>query len=244
MTEFSTPADQKPRRDFLSELAVGAAALAAAACAPAAVVASATPATAPRPATTTPPTQVAPNWDTSWLQRLTGKHKAVFDSPEIEYGTALFHAHGYLQSVKDVFGGTDADASVVVVLRHSATVMVFNDAMWAKYEIGKTTKTTDSRTKKPAVRNTFWQSLDANGNPVTRPTSSIQSLISRGVTVIGCNLATRGFAYSLAEKTKQAPEAVYEELRSNLLPGTLLMPTGVFATLVAQESGASFIKST
>jgi hypothetical protein len=241
MKKSSNAEGQKPRRDFLSELAVGAAALAATACAPAAMVTTAPAPAAPRPAATPPASQT---WDTSWMQRLTGRHKAVFDSPEIEYGTALFHAHGYLQAVRDVFGGTDADASVVVVLRHAATPMVYNDAMWSKYEIGKETKTTDSRTKKPAVRNTFWQNLDANGNPVTRQNSSIQSLISRGVIVIGCNLATRGFSYSLAQKTKQAPEAVYEELRTNLVPGALLMPTGVFATLVAQESGASFIKST
>jgi hypothetical protein len=132
------------------------------------------------------------------------------------------------------------------VLRHSAAPMLYNDAMWSKYEIGRDTKTTDSRTRKPALRNTFWQAVDAKGIPSTstRPSATIKSLMSRGVSFIGCDLATRGYSYALAQTTKSPADPIYEELKANLVPGAILMPTGVFATLVAQEVGCSFIKST
>ena len=65
--------------------------------------------------------------------------------------------------MKDVFGTGDSDASVVVVLRRRAVLPLFNDAMWAKYDVGAAAKTNDSKTGKPATRN------------------------------IGCDMATRGF---------------------------------------------------
>jgi hypothetical protein len=37
---------------------------------------------------------------------------------------------------------------------------------------------------------------------------------------------------------------VYEEIRQNLVPGAILMTTGIFGMLMAQEAGCSFMKST
>ena len=259
--EDSAPA----RRQFIGELAAGAAALAAVACAPAATANSPAQAPAPAPgttgsATTTGAATTAPvplagppmpaastmKWDSDWMGRITAKHKAVFDSPEIEDGTALYHAMSYLGSVKDVFGTGDSDASVVAVLRHAAVPMLYNDAMWAKYNIGAETKTTDSKTKLPVTRNIYYQRVDKDGNPMgdDKPSPTIKSLTNRGVIFIGCDLATRGFSYRLAAKTKQTQLAVYEEIRQNLVPGAILMPTGIFGMLLAQEAGCSLLRST
>ena len=116
------------------------------------------------------------------MDRITAKHKAVFDSPEIVFGTG------------------DSDASVVVVLRHRAVPLLYNDAMWAKYDIGTSTKTLDEKTKKPVTRNIYYQKLDAEGKEVVseKPTPLIKSLTARGVIFIGCDLATRGFSYRAA----------------------------------------------
>jgi hypothetical protein len=241
-----------PRRQFISELAVGAAALAAAACAPAATAATSqapTPATSatPAPAQAAPMPTIPPiKWDASWMERITAKHKAVFDSPEIEEGTALYHAMSYLGSVKDVFGTGDSDANVVVVLRHRAVPLLYNDAMWAKYDIGTTSKTLDEKTKKPVTRNTYYQKLDAEGKEVVseKPAPLIKSLTARGVIFIGCDLATRGFSYRVATATKQDFLKVYEEVKANLVPGATLMPTGIFGMLMAQEAGCSLLRST
>ena len=246
---------QTPRRQFIGELAAGAAALAAAACTPAATATAPSQAPTPKqPAAAAAnndglPTgmPVAPKtWDTGWMSRITAKHKAVFDSPEIDDGTALYQAMSYLGSVKDVFGTGDSDASVVVVLRHRAVPLLYNDAMWAKYDIGAATKTTDNKTGKPATRNTFYQRLDAQGNPVSeeKPSSTIKSLSARGVIFVGCDLATRAFSSRAAAAAKKPVQEVYEDIRANLVPGATLMPTGVFATLMAQEAGCSLMRST
>jgi hypothetical protein len=241
-----------PRRQFLGELAA-AAALAAVACAPAATAANA-PTQAPTPANqpaATPPMKPLPpqssiKWDSSWMDKITARHKVVFDSPQIEEGTAIYHAMSYLGSVKDVFGTGDSDASVVVVLRHAAVPMLYNDAMWKKYDIGTETKTLDEKTKVAVTRNIYWQNLDKDGNPSTsdKPSATIKSLASRGVIFVGCDVATRGFSYRLARKAKMEQADVYEEIKQNLLANATLMPTGIFGMLLAQEKGCSLLKST
>ena len=244
-----------PRRQFIGELAAGAAALAAVACAPAATATNA-PSQVPTPAPVAanpPATPMQPltpqsqmKWETAWMQKITGQHKVVFDSPEIGDGTALYHAFSYLTSVKDVFGHTDSDASVVCVLRHAAVPMLYNDAMWDKYDLGVETKTNDQQTKLPVKRNTFYQRVDKDGKPMSeeRPSATIKSLTNRGVIFVGCDLATRGFSYRLAQKTKQQQKDVYEEIRQNLVPGAILMTTGIFGMLMAQEAGCTFMRST
>jgi hypothetical protein len=251
MSRSSNNHSRTPRRQFIGELAAGAAALAAAACAPAATATTAasqapTPAN-PTPSPAPPPMPSAPvKWDTTWMDRITAKHKAVFDSPEIADGTALYLAMSYLGSVKDVFGTGDSDASVVVVLRHRAVPLLFNDAMWAKYNVGAETSTNDQKTKKPVTWNIYYQTLDAQGNPASddKPSTTIKSLSKRGVIFVGCDLATRGFSYRIAQKMKLEQRVVYEDLKQNLVPGATLMQTGIFATLLAQEAGCSFMRAT
>ena len=187
------------------------------------------------------PPQSEIKWDTSWMDRITAKHKVVFDSPQINDGDALYMASGYFDWVKDVFKTGDSDSSVVVVLRHAAVPMLYSDAMWAKYDLGAETKTTDPSTKKSAKRNIFYKKLDKDGKPATgdEASASIAALTSRGVIFLGCDMATRAFASRIAEKTKQEQSVVYDELKRNLLPTATLMPTGIFATLLAQEAGCA-----
>jgi hypothetical protein len=238
MSRSSENDSATPRRRFIGELAASAAALAAVACTPAAAATSAS-SQAPAPSAPTPaastdqlPGQSEMKWDTSWMARITAKHKAVFDSPEINDGNALYLADSYFGWVKNVFGSGESDASVVVVLRHSAVPLLYNDAMWSKYPVGSLTKTVDPKTKASARRNTFYRKLDKDGKPSgdEKPSATI-------------DLATRGFAYEIAQKTKQNERSIYEDLRSNLVPAATLMTTGIFATLLAQEAGCSFMSA-
>ena len=174
------------------------------------------------------------------MDRITAKHKAVFDSPEIADGTALYHAMSYLGSVKDVFGTGDSDASVVVVLRHAAVPMLFNDAMWAKYNIGKESKIKDG--KDWAVRNPYLTSTRGAGRE-DRPSATITWLASHGHILLGCNAATLGFASGYAQTAGVDEKVVYEDLKANLVPGMILQPNGIYAVHRAQEAGCTFFKS-
>lgn len=187
-----------------------------------------------------------PHWDDSWFGRLTAKHKAVFDSPEIEDGLVVFQAIGYVNGMRDALRAGEGDVQTVVVMRHGAIPMVFNDAMWDKYEFGKQDKVKD-RNGKWARRNPFADtSAEQSSRPggANRQRYDLAWLASHSHTLLGCDLATRGQAGLIAERTKGDSKAIYEELKANLVPGVILQPTGVYAVHRAQEAGCTYIRST
>ena len=75
------------------------------------------------------------------------------------------------------------------------------------------------------------------------PESTLPALRARGAVLLGCNMAAMGYASRLAERTKRDVGAVREEVRAGLVPGVLLMPSGVYATLRAQDAGCAFMRS-
>ena len=228
MTSFNDA--PSPRRTFLGKVAGTAAAVAASSIIPAGL--RATPAPVSRPL---PPG----DWDMSWVDRITGDHRQVFDAPEISEGDALHQARVWLSGFKEIYGTTDADMHGVLVFRHKAIPVVVNDAMWAKYHLGKANDQKDPASGKPAERNPF---LNSNSDAKDKfgliwPDGGLDTLVTRGQTVLACNMALRFMAGGLAEKTKQESKAVYTELRANLVPGVTLMPSGIFAVTRAQEAG-------
>lgn len=212
-----------PRRAFLARLAAAVAALAGGgAVVPAAAAA-------------------AVGGDDAWLTRLTGKHKAVFDAPEIADGIVVGNASVFYHSHTTARGLKDADLSAVVVIRHAAIPMALDDAMWEKYDAGKLLKLKDPSTGKWARRNQFWRAApgDAANAPYT-----LDALRGRGAILLGCELALRRLSGRLAERTKQQPAAVRAELEAHLIPGLELAPSGIYAVTRAQEAGCSYVRST
>ncbi|HEX4685033.1 MAG TPA: hypothetical protein VH277_20110 [Gemmatimonadaceae bacterium] len=216
------------RRQFLGQIAASALVLAGGACAtPAAVASGGTQGPGPTSGTASRSGgQTA--WDDTWTTRLTAKHKAVFDSPEIDDGLALSHATSYVRAMHDALGSDDAQT--VVVIRHHAIPLIFNDAMWTKYPIGEDKNVKD--------RSGQW----ATKNPHTSQIAT--QLLARGHIVLGCDLATRNYSGVLAGKAHGDRNAIYEELKANLIPGVILQPTGVYAAHRAQEVGCTYIRST
>ena len=228
-----------PRRDFLGQIAASAIVLAGTACAAPPSVAQAV-----GPTPTPPAGGAAADWDDSWFARLTAKHKAVFDSPDFEEGVALSQASGYIRAMREALGAGVNDVQTVVVVRHRAVPMAFNDAMWAKYNIGEERKVKDS-SDKWATKNPFLGSegRGARNGGADRPQANIPWLLAHGHVVLACDLANHGFAGTVAQKTKGDARAIYEELKANLVPGVILQPTGVYAVHRAQEAGCTYIKS-
>src|ERR1700687_2068663 len=74
-------------------------------------------------------------------------------------------------------------------------------------------------------------------------TATLEGLRAKGAVLLACNLAAMGYAYEIAERTKQHPKIVRAEVRANLAPGVILQPSGIYATIRAQEMGAGFMRS-
>ena len=183
------------------------------------------------------------DWDMSWVDRITGEHRQVFDCPEINEATVLHQARVWLGGFNEVYGTTDADMHGVLVIRHQAIPMVVNDAMWAKYKLGKLSESVDPASGKPAERNPF---LNANGKEGDKhtllwPDGGLDTLMKRGQTVLACNMALHFMSGQAAKEAKLKADDVYAEMRANLVPGVTLMPSGIFAVTRALQAGCGYL---
>ncbi len=179
-------------------------------------------------------------WDMSWVEQVERvKYKAVFDSTALADGAALDLASDVQGAFKDVYGSDDV-ARMVIVMRQLGQVMAFNDDLWERYGIGEDRHVNDPLTKQPARRNPYAKSVP--GEPEWAAASKLESLHARGAIFLVCNRASMNWAAGAAERTHTDVEQVRNDVRNGLVPGAVLMPTGVFALVRAQNAGCAYMK--
>lgn len=167
----------------------------------------------------------------AWLQGLNGKHKQIIDVSSLRGGTPLARTVNFLDAYGEAYGLKDSDLNAIVGIHSGALVLGLNDAMWAKYELGKRVGENDPRTQAPAVRNIF-----ASGTP-----TSVARLQERGVRFIACGKAIRRLAGELAAGAGTTPDQVRAELQANMLPGVTEVPALIVAVNRAQEAGLTYV---
>ncbi len=182
-------------------------------------------------------------WDMSWTERVTGRHKMAFDAHEISDGVCLHQARSFLQGYKDVYGLTDRDVSAVLVIRHAAVPMVMNDTLWEDGMLAEGTELKDPVTGEPTKRNPFINIPVGAQHSLTWPDGALDTLISRGVIVLACDLALRNFTGRIANHRKIPRQDAAALVNANLIPGIYKMPTGVFATCHAQQLGCGVLNA-
>ena len=225
------------RRHFLSQF--GAASLAGLAT-PSLLSALPAPPPSPRFGTLDDhPAPITETWDMSWTARVSGKYRAVFDSPEIGEGGALVRAVAWCDMYKEVYGSERSEMSPVVVIRHAAIDLVMNDAYWATYEVGKENKLRNEKGKKWVTHNP----LSAESRPEDEKARkyTLQSFIASGGIVLGCGWAFRFAASRIAKREKLEPAEARKRAVDQMIPGVILQPNGIFACLRAQEAGCHYV---
>ncbi|MDB4948938.1 MAG: hypothetical protein JWM27_1587 [Gemmatimonadetes bacterium] len=181
---------------------------------------------------------VTDKWDMTWVERVKGRHRGVFDSPELAGGMALFRAVMWQDQMKEVYGVERPDASAVLVLRHTAIPLVMNDEFWSRFAIGRAMKV-----KGPHGR---WATanpirVSPPGTPAKWASYNLESFVAGGGTVLGCGVAFEEIAARFVQRDKLSPEDAAKAAREHMLPGVVLQPSGVFAVMAAQEAGCNYI---
>lgn len=228
--------DSTPRRQFVGRVLGGAAAMAAAPLLPLSEAAAAQ-AGAPGSAQQSP-------WDLSWVERVRGEARMVFDSPDINEGLGMSQVRSWMAANAEVYGTRDDQMTAVLVIRHAGVPMVMGDSWWDKYELGKAYSLKDPTTGEEARRNPFINYQPGDRYVTTWPDAGLDTLIGRGVIVLACHLALRNRAGGFARRDGRPVAEVYDELRASLVPGVTVMPNGIFAVGRAQQAGCGFIRST
>ncbi|MGA0920774.1 MAG: hypothetical protein ACO3SD_08695 [Gemmatimonadaceae bacterium] len=180
------------------------------------------------------------NWDMSWVDRITGKYRIVFDAPEVKDGVCLHQARSFLSGYQMVHGLTDADLTAVLVIRHSAVPMVMGDALWSDGAFGEKEKLKDPVSGAPTKRNPFINIPAGATHALTWPDGALDTLMKRGVIVLACSLALDNFASQVASRRKIPRQDAKAMVTESLLPGVIRMPSGIFATCRAPAAGCGF----
>jgi hypothetical protein len=184
------------------------------------------------------PRPVSTKWDMTWADRVTGKMRAVFDSPGLADGAAMFRAQAWRKEYLDVYGGNAHDLSAVVVFRHEAIPLVMNDAFWERFKCGKENKIKDDKTKKWTTVNPV-SGVQA-GAPTAMADYNIPAFVAAGGIVLACNLAFGGMVAMVKKADKLSNDDARKKTIEMLVPGVILQPSGFFAVLQAQQAGCHY----
>jgi hypothetical protein len=182
-------------------------------------------------------------WDLSWTSKVTGKHKAVFDVPEIDSGYGVWRVSLWQKQYMDVLGAKPADLSGVLVLRHHGIALAMTQAFWDKYDIGKAKGAMHPVTEQPTDRNPALLSSKRNEVPPDFDEVALDRYIARGGIALGCNLAFGDCVALVKSKENVSDAEARKQALTYLLPGVILQPSGVFAVIRAQEAGATYIRA-
>ena len=187
-----------------------------------------------------------PTFDMSWVDRVTGQYRQVFDAPEVAEGTVLHQARTFMRGYADVYGTKDGEFSAVMVIRHAAIPMVANDRLWDDLDLGKEHKLKDPETGKHARRNPFLSLNNPNDAKygMIWPDGGLDSLIGRGVIVLACNMALYRLVSMIAKQDGIESTPAREKALANLVPGVIVQPSGIFGVARAQQAGCHYIRAT
>jgi len=176
--------------------------------------------------------------DESWLRRLNGRHKQLFDAPKLDGGRALIHIRNFMNAYRDAYGLRDADVSPLLILYAQTVPLAFADEAWAAFDLGKMAEIDDGDA--PARRNPYR--APAAGAPIP-PDAGLGALMQRGVVVVLCNNSFGKWTRDISAAGHGTPEEVRAKMLGWLIPGITLVPAAVMAVNRAQEAGCTYYYS-
>jgi hypothetical protein len=192
-----------------------------------------------------------------WINEVKGTHRCLFDFPQHKNGFPLLHILNYLNTYATAYKVGPGQAGAVGTFygmgSQSSIPLAFNDAMWAKYQLGDYTALKDAAGK-GYTRNVFYrptkddlhllmQALQTPTIPAlaeAMPGIGIDSLQKMGTKFLLCANAFGGWCLELEARGKGKAPEIQKELGANLLPGVTIVPAMVIAIEKAQAAGIKY----
>lgn len=230
--------EQTPRRGFLGRMFAAAAAAAL-----------------PLGTTRTIGAQTAGPDD--WIKEVKGTNRCLFDFPQHKNGFPLVHILNYLNTYAEAYkagpGTVGAVGTFYSMGTQASIPLAFNDAMWAKYELGEYAGLKD-KTGKGYTRNVLYrptpddvhllvQAVQTPNIPALAgmmPAIGIESLQKMGTKFLLCANALGAWTLELEARGKGKAADLEKDLRANLLPGVTIVPAMVIAIEKAQAAGIRY----
>jgi hypothetical protein len=201
--------------------------------------------------------EAQPGGSDDWIKNVKGTHRCLFDFPQHKNGLPLLHILNYLNTYSEAYKTTPGQVGAVGTFYgiggQSSIPLAFNDAMWAKYDLGAYTGLKDG-SGKPHTRNVLNKPTPADLNllmevvqspPIPMlagvlPALGIESLQKMGTTFLLCANAFGGWCAELEARGKGKMADIQAELKANMLPGVTIVPAMVIAIEAAQGAGIAY----
>ncbi len=192
-----------------------------------------------------------------WIKEVKGTHRSLFDFPRHVNGFGLLHIFNYLNTYATAYKTTAGQVGAVGTFYGAGAAasisLAFNDAIWAKYNLGAYTGLKDAAGKFYA-RNVFhrptqndlhllMQTIDSPMIPAladAMPAIGIENLQKIGTKFLLCNNALGIWVLELEARGKGKAQDIEKDLRANVLPGVTIVPAMVIAIQKAQAAGISY----
>jgi hypothetical protein len=232
-----------PRRDFLKQTGLGASALAMFPSLGVAAPRDSFGADALRRLNTSDRADTLPQskWDTTWMQRVKGKHRAMFDVPLVELGYPILRSGIWVEQVQEAFGAPASEITAVVVVRHDAIPLIMNHEYWSSYNAGEVFKVKDDDGNPLQFNPVLTPPPGKHGSGP--PRLALDKQIERGAIVLGCNLAFGDVVESIQKKDKVSAAEARNTALKHMIPGVIMQPSGIFANVAAQQVGCVFVEA-
>ena len=175
----------------------------------------------------------------SWVKRLTGKYRAVFDVPEIDSGYGVWRASIWGRQYQEVLGAKPNELSAVVVLRTTASSSRCSRRTGTNTAIGKEKNVMHPVTQQGTDRNPALLASSRGEVPAMFDDAALDRFIARGGIALACNLALQDVVEAIQKKENVSAEEARKQAIAFLVPGVILQPSGVFAALHAQDVGCN-----
>ena len=163
-------------------------------------------------------------WDVSWVNHLTGKHKAVFDVPEVDSGFGVWRATIWAKQYQDVLGYAPKDMSPVLVLRHNGIVLAMQQPFWDdQHRQGEERNASDHQPadgSQPGAARVVAEQSAENFDPM-----ALDKYIARGGIAPRCNLAFGDCVELVKSKENVSDAEARKQAMSFLVPGVILQPS-------------------
>ncbi|MFN0098116.1 MAG: hypothetical protein ACKVS7_05530 [Gemmatimonadaceae bacterium] len=183
----------------------------------------------------------AQTWDMSWVDRVTGKYRMVFDAPEIAGGVVLHQARSFIAGYATTTATPEKDITAIMTIRHAAVPMLMGDELWSDGKFGEKGELKDPETGEPTKRNPFINVAPGSKHALTWPDGALDTLMSRGVIVLACDIALNNYTGMIAQRRGIPRQDARDLVAKHLLKGVYRMPSGIFATSHAQQLGCGFM---
>ena len=179
-------------------------------------------------------------WDTSWVSDAAkATDRAIFDWTNFGDPAApivLQLADRYLSNCRSVYGSSNYTVRILLNVRGIAVPVALNDESWKRFELGAMYRIKDPQTDALSTRNPYWQSSSSDNS-----SASLQTLNRRGARVLVCDFALGHLAMQLATSAQLDLPTVQAQLRASLVPGAILVPSGIFSLVRAQNVGCGLV---